>query len=555
MTRHRLWLSLALLGVILGLSLAGCGSSPPTTGRVVGVISLANNLASSTSLSPSAPALLAAGVAEMRRAPSMALAEDADGVIVKFRAATPSHAMATTARSLGVVRENSVDALDIKVWKLDRSRSLSDVVRQLNARPDVEYAEPNRKVYALTVPNDPGFSFQWHYQTISLPSAWDITKGSSSVVVAVIDSGIRFSHPDFDPGRFVQGWDYVDGDSDPTDSGGGAGNFSHGTHVAGTIGAWTNNNIGVAGVNWQVKLMPLRVLDSDGQGTDVDVAAAIVYAADHGAQVINLSLGGPGVCTQTLSNAIVYAHDRGVTLVAAAGNENALVDAPANHPDVISVGATDYSNHRAGYSNYGPQLDLVAPGGDGNELVDLNHDGYPDWVLSTGWNFTANQPAYYYSAGTSMASPHVAGVAALMIASGITGSETIRAILRSTATDLGSAGRDDYYGYGLLNAAGALGILARAKILLANDLNVQYQVQASTTGVFDLKNVQKGTWYLAAWIDVNSNGVLEAGDYYAEASSALLVNVNQTTVAPTLVLNKVSGSPVVSDRFKPALGL
>lgn len=542
---------LAMVGL-----LAGCGGSrpAPTTGQVVGSITLGDTPAEAASLVPVAAAASPSDrVASLQSAPAPR-EEDADGLLVKFRPAVPTKALRAAARSLGVVGETDRPLLGVKVWRLDRSRSIAEVVRELRSRPEVEYAEPNRRIYPLAVPSDPEYAGQWNLPRLLLPGAWDITTGSSAVVVAVIDSGIRL-HPDLapDPSLLFRPWDFVDDDADPTDAGSSRYPLSHGTHVAGTIGALTNNGLGVAGVNWSVRLMPLRILGTTGTGTEERLATAVRYAVQNGAQVINMSLGFQGTCGRTLSDALTYAHDQGVTLVAAAGNEGSSIDAPANHPDVISVGATNSLDRRTTYSNYGTELDLVAPGGDD---IDRNGDGKPDSILSTSWDFPSNKATYVLAKGTSMAAPHVTGVVALMLADGIRDPETIRTILHNTATDLGPAGRDAYYGYGLVNAQGALSALARVKILLANALSVEKTTMPNAGGAFTFRGVAAGTRYLAAWFDANGDGTLDAGDYYAESPAPILVTAGQTTtLLPAVVLNEVSGSPAVSHRFKSALGL
>jgi serine protease len=345
----------------------------------------------------------------------------------------------------------------------------------LNRREGIVYAEPNYVRRALAEPDDTYYNLQWHYPMINLPQAWDITTGDPGVIVAVIDTGVA-AHPDLQ-GNSVPGYDFVsnvvnaaDGngiDADPTDPGepGGFSGF-HGTHVAGTIGARTNNGEGVAGVSWSGRLMHLRGLGVAG-GNDADIANAILYAAGlpnssgavpaQRAHVINMSLGGAGA-SQTLGDAVADARDAGVVIFAASGNENTTEPSyPAAYDGVISVGAVDLGANRAPYSNFGSTLDLVAPGGD--VTSDDNGDGYADGVLST-WVDDSEFPAfpwYVFYNGTSMACPHAAGVAALMLAVNpdLTPAE-VEGILKSTAADLGAAGVDLEYGHGLIDAHAAV---------------------------------------------------------------------------------------------------
>ncbi len=355
-------------------------------------------------------------------------------------------------------------------------------IKSLNSRKDVEYAEPNYIYHATQIPNDTYFAFQWHYRLINLPQAWDITTGSSAtgaVTVAIIDTGVVLTHPDLQ-GQFVEGYDFIsdpeialDGDgidSNPNDPGDGiySGSSSwHGTHVAGTVAAHTNNNLGVAGVAWDAKLMPLRALGYGG-GKAYDIDQAVRYAAglpnDSGslpakrADIINLSLAGN--YSRTAQQTILQARDAGVIIVAAAGNENTKkLFYPASFDGVISVSATDYSGNRAPYSNFGQRIDIAAPGG--NSEIDQNTDGYADGILSTLIDDTSGTNNFIYSfyQGTSMASPHVAGVLALMKAVfPDLRPDDVDALLQNgdMTNDAGSPGRDDIYGYGIIDALKAV---------------------------------------------------------------------------------------------------
>lgn len=356
------------------------------------------------------------------------------------------------------------DAERFRVIKVPEGR-VGEKVKEYLERRDVEYAEPNYIAYALMTPNDPYYVYQWHldnpqYGGINLEAAWDISTGSG-VTIAVIDTGIAYENygwsyrqaSDLAETCFAAGYDFVNNDSHPNDDEG------HGTHVAGTVAQSTNNNLGVAGVAFDACLMPVKVLNSNGSGSYANVAEGIIWAADNGAQVINLSLGG-SANSNTLRDAVAYAYNNGVTVVAAAGNDSSSnLSYPAAYDDyVMAVGATQYDQSLAPYSNYGPSLDLVAPGG--NNDLDQNNDGYVDGVLQqtfskSGWRTSWG---YYFMEGTSMASPHLAGVAALVIAYGqATSPDEVRAALEETAEDLGAAGFDETYGWGLVDAAAALG--------------------------------------------------------------------------------------------------
>jgi len=359
---------------------------------------------------------------------------------------------------------------------LESGESVDTAVARLRARADVEYAEPDYIAHAFMVPNDSLYNYQWHFDNggpggIGMEEAWDVSDGSG-VIVAVIDTGVAYENynptgseryyraPDFADSQFVSGWDFVNNDSHANDDNG------HGTHVAGTVAQSTNNSEGVAGVAFGARIMPVKVLDGSGSGSHSAIANGIRWATDSGAHVINLSLGGSSG-SQTLKNALKYAHDKGVVIVAAAGNDGRnLLSYPAAYDDyVIAVGATRYDEQLASYSNYGQGLDLVAPGGQMCASSswrfclanDQNGDGYGDGILQQTFSGATDNFGYYFYQGTSMAAPHVAGVAALVIANGnATGVHDVRTALELTAGDLGSLGWDSTYGHGLVNASAAL---------------------------------------------------------------------------------------------------
>ena len=309
-------------------------------------------------------------------------------------------------------------------------------IKRLRGESAVRWAEPNWLLAGSVVPDDPAYVRQrWHYEQIQLPAAWDIAHGSAGVTVAVIDSGVRATHPDLqarlvDGRDFVRGANAADGDGiddnpeDPGDAGPGGSIIFHGTHVAGTVAAAGDNGIGVTGVSWNTRVMPVRVLGNDGSGTLADIVQGIRYAAglanDSGAvpanraDVINLSLGALRSCSQAESDVLAAARTAGVVVVAAAGNDaTSLPASPASCPGVISVAAVNSAASRAFYSNYGSSVRVAAPGGDG---TDRDGDGFPDGVFSTHASVQAGTVVNTYDLliGTSMAAPHVSGVIALM---------------------------------------------------------------------------------------------------------------------------------------------
>lgn len=355
-----------------------------------------------------------------------------------------------------------------------------DAIKQLRADPDVEIAEPNYIRRASAVPDDRLYGLQWHYPAINLPAAWDLTRGANSVIVAVADTGVLLSHPELQ-GQLIAGYDFIndpdnarDGngrDANPDDPGDrarpdGSSSF-HGTHVAGTIAAASNNASGVAGVAPNVRIMPLRVLGAQG-GTDFDINQSVLYAAGlpnasgtvpaRRADVINLSLRGVGF-SQTSQDAYLRARAQGLIIVAAAGNDRSSeLMYPASYDGVISVSAVSINKTLASYSNFGTRVDVAAPGGDPG---DVNGDGYPDEVLSTSADDSSGRivPNYAFSRGTSMAAPHVAGVLALMksVNPALTPDQIDNLLIAGRLTvDLGTAGRDNSFGHGLIDALKAV---------------------------------------------------------------------------------------------------
>ncbi|WP_245453129.1 S8 family peptidase [Meiothermus taiwanensis] len=329
---------------------------------------------------------------------------------------------------------------------LNRTDTLA-VLAELQRRNDVAFAHPNYLLFSQATPNDPQYNNQrWHYEAIGLPQAWDIETGSSNpVTVAVIDGGVVAGHPDL-AGKLLPGYDFYSNAADSGDGDGrdnnpedtAPGSDYHGNHVTGTVAAATNNGLGVAGVSWGARLLPVRAL-SAGSGTLADVADALRWAAglsvagvpdnQNPAQVINMSLGGPVPCSHApaLQQAINVANSRGAIIVVAAGNSNveASTFSPAGCSGVVTVGATNAEGNRASYSNYGSRIDLMAPGGEPGGLQVVS-------TLASG--------QYGGKAGTSMAAPHVAGVLALMKSKkpSLTAAEAI-SLLKETARRLSAA--------------------------------------------------------------------------------------------------------------------
>jgi serine protease len=370
----------------------------------------------------------------------------ADEVVVQFKTDTEAAVVENLMKNLKMKKvKDSWKPGKFTVFKNDSpGRPLAQLIKALLKETNVANAELNYIARATLSPNDPYYSYQWHMTRIGMEDAWDESTGSG-VTVAVNDSGVKQSLADLAQTNFVAGYDFINSDNDPTDDHG------HGSHVCGTIAQSTNNSVGVTGVAYNCSIMPVKVLNASGSGSYTQIADGIYWAVDHGADIINMSLGGSS-SSSTLQNACNYAWNNGVVVVCAAGNSSSSSPFyPAAYTVCISVSAINSADGLASYSNYGSTIDICGPGGDN---VDRDGDGYIDGVLQN--TFDSSGDGYFFYYGTSMASPHVAGVAALVwsIDSGLTNAE-VRDILETTAEDLGTSGWDQYFGYGLVDAYAA----------------------------------------------------------------------------------------------------
>jgi serine protease len=367
-----------------------------------------------------------------------------------------------TPTQLSALRQSLEGHELIEGMEADQLYSLpADALSALSGPPavagDMGPHKPDRPRYT---PDDPMYPLQWHFENIHVPEAWTHTKGKGAVI-AVIDTGVAWKDlkwgkydakkvPDLEGTDFVGGETFLD-NALPE----GLDDHAHGTHVTGTIAQATDNGIGVAGVAHEAKIMPLKVLSGDGRGSVAAIANAIRYAADNDADVINMSLGGP-LPSRVMAKAVEYAHDKGVTVICAAGNEKrSRVSYPAAYKGSVAVAATNYENTRSFYSNWGKDLDISAPGGDTRE--DRNGDGHPDGVLQN--TIKIQDPAhndYLWFQGTSMASPHAAGVAGLIVAQGVTNPKEVERVLKETATHPNGVEWDKEYGAGIIDAEKAV---------------------------------------------------------------------------------------------------
>lgn len=330
---------------------------------------------------------------------------------------------------------------------------LVSVRGMLSFDKNVLAVEEEQRIHAALVPNDTFWLSQWGLVKIGAPLAWDVTTGDEMVIIAIVDSGLAIDHPDLSNQLWVNaaenagtlgidddnngytddvhGWSFIDDQGDHLDD-----DYGHGTHVAGIAAAGGNNGFGIAGVCWRCRLMILKVLNSAGDGTYADVAEAVMYAVSNGARVINLSLGGTPY-NQELEDAVNYAYAHGVLVVAAVGNYSSSVLYPAAYDRALAVAATDQYDRHASYSNYGPQVDVSAPG---NSIYS-----------------TCGEASYCTKTGSSMSTPFVAGLAGLIWSRHDTYTVSdVEKLILDTAVDVQDVGWDEKTGWGRIDAQRAL---------------------------------------------------------------------------------------------------
>ncbi len=431
-------------------------------------------------------------------------------VLVKFRDGTSANARAAALSAAQARGSSAMDWADFDIVSLDPTADPEAVARALSQRPDVLYAQADYIAHPTFTPNDPLFAQQWNLaaQALDMPRAWDINNGASaSIIVAVLDTGLAYNNeivtfqtrgvladnrvypslgqidvpfaaaPDLGAGRVVSPRDFIWNDNDPLDFDG------HGTHVTGTIGQATNNGVGVAGMAFNVRIMPLKVIATDWDfafgnnnfGSAATVAAGIRYAVDNGARVLNLSLGFDGATSlPAVEEAVQYAVSRGAFVSIAAGNNfeegnpvEALAEIANRVDGAVSVAAVGRTLQRAYYSSRRTSVEISAPGGDlrADPSGGITQQTY-DFGFSVPDPFSA--PVSQYRAprfdvfrfvpfqGTSMAAPHVAGLAAMLMQQGIDNPRAIEVAMKRFATDRGTPGRDDDFGIGLINPRATL---------------------------------------------------------------------------------------------------
>ena len=377
------------------------------------------------------------------------------------------------------------------VYIVEGDRNFLKVLKKSHLAKETEYIEPNYIYKALEIPNDPDYSKQWNLRSINVEQAWDETKGNG-ITVAVIDTGIS-RVPDLNDTKFVKGYDFINDTFAVEDD------IGHGTHVAGTIAQSTNNGYGVAGIAYEASIMPLKVLDFGG-GTVADIAEGIRFAADNGADVINMSLGGRGEST-IMEEAINYAHQKGVVVVAAAGNESEnAASYPARYPHVIGVAALDAAGGKAPYSNFGAGVDISAPGGVTTE------ENTAGGILQETIDYETREAVFASYQGTSMAAPHVAAVAALVKAAGVTEPDEILKVLKQSVRGV----KEDplnHFGAGQLDAAGAVKLAVKGQITFSDFfrwlrdsgyLNPRFWIDGGAIALLPKIGMVLGS-YLLAW--------------------------------------------------------
>jgi len=382
-------------------------------------------------------------------------------VLLKFKPAVSPAMKALALTSLRSRAQARISPLDLYLVRIPEEATVEEIIDAFGRNPDVAFVQPNYIYRACLTPNDKYFEDQYALfnkgqqvgwvpgspqgkpsADIHATQAWEETTGVAGVVIAVVDTGVDLTHPDLKNKIKSPGYDFVNGDADASDDHG------HGTMVAGIAAAETNNYEGIAGVSWNSKILPVKVLDQTGTGNSAAVVSGILWAVNNGAQILNLSFGTPAK-DNAIEEALKYAFEtKGAFIAAAAGNDNAAVYYPAAYDRyVCAVAATDYLDQRATWSNFGTEIDVAAPGAN-------IFSTYPIALTPAGF------PSYKFGDGTSLASSYVAGLAALIrgIKPALTPADIMN-IIRYSADDVNSSiygGRDAFIGYGRINMEKAL---------------------------------------------------------------------------------------------------
>ncbi len=445
-----------------------------------------------------------------------------DQIIVKYKDSTSAAEEQKIEQTEQIVAQEEIKPLDAQILELPDDKNSHQAVSEFREEhgDDIEYAELDAQLAPLYTPNDSGYASQWALPKISAPTGWDITRGSSSVKIAVLDTGVNVNHPDL-KNKLAAGWNAVDNNTDLTDLHG------HGTMMMGVAGAQTGNSAGMAGVGIEPKIMMVRISNNAyGWAYTSDMAKAVIYAADHGAKVISISFGG-SFPSATMQNAIDYAYNKGSLITAAAGNSGSnsyMYPAAYNH--VIAVGATTSSDQKASFSNWGSWVDVTAPGA---SIYTTTKDG-----------------GYAYVSGTSPATPHVAGLAALLFSQkpDLTPAQAENYIIENI-DDLGASGKDDIFGYGRININKALVALTgqvpappadglitgkithassknpivAAKVTVLQNGSAQATVWSAADGTYTVDNLTPGTYDI----------MVTAQSFETASQTGVTVSSGQTT--------------------------
>ncbi len=407
-----------------------------TTSKIVVSLSIVYSLISCSKQLPTDTTDISSSASTIVRANSVP-----GQYVIKFKQKMTTESALSLAQSVGAEVNKFSTRTNNAVIEFKIGTDTDEVIQGLKENSAIEFVEPNYKVKNNYTVSDPRSKDQQGLAVANLAKAWDITFGDPKIIIAVIDTGIDLGHPDL-KNKLVEGYNIItQGKTPPRDDNG------HGTHASGIAGAQTNNKIGIAGTAPNCKLMPIKALDAKGSGDIYNVALGVIWAVDHGARVLNMSLGGPS--SETLKRAIDYALAKNVVVVTAMGNDGKNSKAyPAALPGVISVGAVNFDRTRADFSNYGDWISVTAPG---SQIMSTMP------TYKTTMTEFEKEEGYDYLDGTSMACPIVAGIAALVLSRNpdYTPAE-VKERIQSTASDAGKKGFDNEYGYGIVNAAKAV---------------------------------------------------------------------------------------------------
>lgn len=464
-----------------------------------------------------------------------------DQFIVKYKESTSDSQEEKIEKQTDTTTKEEIVKIDTEILTVPNDKNSHKMVSEFRAdsADKIDYVELDQIMEPEITPNDPGYAQQWALSKIQAPGAWDINQGSSEITIAILDTGISADHPDL-KNKLTTGWNVVDNNADLTDLHG------HGTLMAGIAAAQTNNLIGMSGVAINSKIMMVRICNNaEGWAYSSSIAKGIIYAADHGAKVISISFGGSSPSV-TIQNAINYAYAKGVFITASAGNNgDTNLNYPAANLNVVSVGATSSNDQKASWSNYGSWIDLTSPG---VSIYSTNHDN-----------------SYSFVSGTSPATPHVAGVAALLLSinNNLTPTQ-IESYLTQYSDDLGAAGKDDIFGFGRLNANKPLAVLSGtphppvstvgsisgiikntsnapvvgANISVMQNGSLRGTAVSSASGEYSIDNLPADNYYIS----------VSASGYESAQKSGVIVRAGATTENQNFTLNKIISNGSVSGK-------